>query len=374
MRVAVVAEYYPREDDPVLGIWAHRQALAAAEAGVQIVVFVLERRIGRAGRRLRVARPRPEATRLDGLEVRQVPYLSPPRAISYAQWGWFAARALRTALARAGPFDLVHAHNAVPAGDAVLRAALGLPLVVSVHGGDVLWTVERVPRGAAVVRRVLGAAQLVLANSAGIERIARERGARETRVVHLGSDLPAALARDARPLIASLGHLVARKRHADVLRALVEVPQARYLIVGEGPERARLSALAAELGIADRVELAGQLAHEQALRRVREAWLFAMPSTAEAFGVAYIEAMAAGMPAIGCAGEPGPEEIAAAGEGMLLVPPGDPGALAATIGALLADGQRREQLGAAARATVERTFTWAECGRQTLAAYGSVTA
>ena len=48
-----------------------------------------------------------------------------------------------------------------------------------------------------------------------------------------------------------------------------------------------------------------------------------MPSTEEAFGVAYVEAMAGGVPAIGCRGEPGPEEIAAAGDGFLLVPPGD---------------------------------------------------
>ena len=50
--------------------------------------------------------------------------------------------------------------------------------------------------------------------------------------------------------------------------------------------------------------------------------LFVMPSTDEAFGVAYIEAMAGGLPAIGCRGEPGPEEIAAAGDGLVLVPPG----------------------------------------------------
>ena len=371
MRVAVVAEYYPREDDPVLGIWAHRQALAAQEAGAQIVVFVLERMVGRAGGRIRLARHRREGA-LDGIEIHHVPYLSPPRPISYAQWGWFAAAALRHAVRRAGHFDLVHAHNAVPAGDAVLRARLGLPLVVSVHGGDVLWTVTRVPRGAQVVRRVLGAAQLVLANSGGIERIARENGGRVTRVVHLGSDLPAAVTRSPTPLIASLGHLVARKGHADVLRALVGVPTARYLIVGDGPEQARLRALASELDIADRVDLAGQLPHPEALRRVREAWLFAMPSTAEAFGVAYIEAMAAGVPAIGCAGEPGPEEIAAAGEGMILVPPGDPATLAATLQALLADERRREELGNAARITVAGAFTWEECGRQTLAAYGSV--
>ena len=62
-----------------------------------------------------------------------------------------------------------------------------------------------------------------------------------------------------------------------------------------------------------------------------------MPSTEEAFGTAYIEAMAAGVPAIGCRGEPGPEEIAAAGGGFLLVPPGDIERLSQRIDELLSD-------------------------------------
>ena len=64
-----------------------------------------------------------------------------------------------------------------------------------------------------------------------------------------------------------------------------------------------------------------------------------MPSTEEAFGTAYIEAMAAGVPAIGCRGEPGPEEIAAAGGGFLLVPPGDIERLSQRIDELLSDSQ-----------------------------------
>ena len=64
----------------------------------------------------------------------------------------------------------------------------------------------------------------------------------------------------------------------------------------------------------------------------------ALPSEDEAFGVAYVEALACGVPAIGCAGEGGPEEIAALGDGMLLVPPRDPArARATTIRAALAD-------------------------------------
>jgi glycosyltransferase involved in cell wall biosynthesis len=374
MRVAVVAEFYPREHDPVLGIWAHRQALAARTAGAEVSVFVLHRLVPPAAAftpraLLRLAR-QPARVWLDGLPVSYVRFVSPRRATSYARWGAWAMPALRRALRGAGAFDLIHAHNAVPAGDAVLRARVGCPVVVSVHGGDVLWTAGRVPGGRAAVHRTLTAANLVLANSAGVERLARAHGAQRTAVVHLGSDLPLPPARSPEPLLVTVGHLVARKRHADVIQALASLPaEVRYLVIGDGPERARLARLAAELGVAHRVELAGQLDPAPALARARAAWLFVMPSTAEAFGLAYIEAMAAGVPAIGSVGEPGPVEIAAAGGGIELVPPGDPGSLAALLAALLADPERLRALSTAARATVAAHFSWPACGEATVAAY-----
>lgn len=345
--------------------------MAAGAAGAEVSVFVLHRLVPPAaafsGHELRSLLAQPPFELRDGLRVRYVRYASPPRRSAYARWGAWAAPALALALRRAGPFELIHAHNAVPAGDAVLRARLAAPLVVSVHGGDVLWTAHRVPGGGPAVRRTLGAARLVLANSHGIERLARELGAVDTRVVTLGADVPSAVpTRAAEPLLVSVGHLIARKRHADVLRSLVLLPGVRYLVIGDGPERPALAALAAELGIADRVELAGQLPHAEALTRARSAWLFVMPSTEEAFGVAYIEAMAAGVPAIGARGEPGPAEI---GTGIELVAPRDPSALAATIGRLLGDPDALARLGRAARSTVLERFTWERCGELTVAAY-----
>jgi glycosyltransferase involved in cell wall biosynthesis len=94
-----------------------------------------------------------------------------------------------------------------------------------------------------------------------------------------------------------------------------------------------------------------------------------MPSVDEAFGVAYVEAMAGGLPAVGALGEPGPAEIARCGEGIRLVPPGDVERLAATLGELLDDRVLLNELGLAARRTVERSFTWEACGRATVAAY-----
>jgi teichuronic acid biosynthesis glycosyltransferase TuaC len=79
--------------------------------------------------------------------------------------------------------------------------------------------------------------------------------------------------------------------------------------------------------------------------------------------------MAGGVAAIGCRGEDGPEEIAAAGGGMVLVSPGDTDALAAEIDALLSDPGRRAVLGREARDTVLRAFTWEGCGKETVAAY-----
>jgi teichuronic acid biosynthesis glycosyltransferase TuaC len=238
-----------------------------------------------------------------------------------------------------------------------------------VHGSDVFHTAPRFEEGRAAVRRAFGAARLVLANSAGIERASRDLGARRTRVVHLGTDVPAAAARPSGELLVTLGHLIARKRHADVLRAMALLrdrrPALRYRVIGDGPERGPLQALATELGLAGRVELTGQLPHAEALRRAREGAVFVLPSVAEAFGVAYVEAMAAGIPAIGTRGEPGPEEIAAAGGGITLVDPGNVEALAGAIDALLDDRAAGER----ARATVEAAFTWEGCGRETVRAY-----
>ena len=361
VRALVVAEFYPRAADPVLGVWAHRQALAARDAGADVRVFVLHRLVPAkadfGARSLARKLRQPRHAELDGIAVEYVRFASPPRGRSYGAWGAWAARPLRRALAGAA-FDVVHAHNAVPAADAALRALAGAapPLVVSVHGGDVFFTVKRWPEP---VRRAFGAARLVLANSAGVATLSREAGAGEVRVVRLGTDVPdAVLPGDGRTVV-TVGHLVARKRHDLVIGALPD--GARSEIVGDGPERGRLERLAAESG--KQVVCHGQLAHPESLRVLRRCDVFAMPSTDEAFGVAYVEAMAGGLPAIGRRGEPGPEEIASLGGGMLVTDDDD---LRATIERALA---WRDALGSEARATAQRHFTWEQTGRATVAAY-----
>jgi glycosyltransferase involved in cell wall biosynthesis len=375
-----VAEYYPRRRDPVLGVWAHRQAVAARAAGAEVRVLALERPVppaaavrrpaGLAGAIAGFAR-QPRRERRDGIEVEYVRFLSPPRERSYTRWDRWARRPLERALRRLHAdwrFDLVHAHYALPAGAAAAGFCAGrdIPLVISVHGGDVHGPLLAAPDARARVGEALGAASRVICNSrATLDRAAALAGSRERMtVVHLGAEPPPEPpARHPEPTVATLAHVVARKGHEDVLHAVVRAG-VRWVVIGEGPERARLEREARALGA--RAEFTGQLAPAAALRELARCHVMAMPSVDEAFGVAYVEALACGVPAIGCRGEGGPEEIAALGPGMLLVPPRDPGALAEGIGAAIAAGV---ELSEAARRTAAEHFSWTRCGERTVAAY-----
>jgi teichuronic acid biosynthesis glycosyltransferase TuaC len=382
MKVCVVAEYYPRRRDPVLGIWAHRQALAARDAGADVKVLVLERPVPPAsavrrpwrlpGALTRMAQ-QPTRDELDGIEVRYVRFMAGDRDRTYATWHARAAGPLGEALAqlhRKWPFDLIHAHYALPAGGAALPFAREreIPIVISVHGGDVLGPLMQTVDARARVWSVLSSAAEVLCNSrATLARVSgRLSDDERLRVVHLGADPPAAaVAKRERITVSTLGHVIPRKRHIDVLEAIAVLEDVDWLVIGDGPELPALRRRAAELGLEQRVHVAGQLPPEDALQALATTHVMALPSEDEAFGVAYVEALACGVPAIGCAGEGGPEEIAALGGGMLLTPPRDPGTLAATIRAALAD----RDLPAAARRTAADHFSWQRCGRDTVAAY-----
>lgn len=410
MRVAVVAEWYPSPADPVLGIWAHRQAQAAIAAGAEVRVLAMRRPLPplSAARAALSLPPRLEPLgtwaggvrsslrpwTLDGVAIEPVAWAAPPRPLSYGVWGrWMAlplGRAL-DALHERWQFDLLHAHCITPPGYAAARwlerrrGEPGRPaLVVSAHGPDMIhvWRRSRWARRDAVA--ALRGADVVAANSAWAANRCEQisRGPLPARVLHLGAELqpPRDLTVERAPTVVTVAHLVERKRHALVLRALARLPRElawAYEVIGDGPCRAPLEALAAELGIADRVRFRGQLDHDDALAALGRCDVFAMPGVEEPFGVAFVEAMAAGLPAIGTAGEGGPEDIAATGPGLELVPR-DPeaavAALATLLGTLLADRAETARRGAAARATVERCFTWERCGEATVALYGEAIA
>jgi teichuronic acid biosynthesis glycosyltransferase TuaC len=130
----------------------------------------------------------------------------------------------------------------------------------------------------------------------------------------------------------------------------------QYTVVGEGPYRQDLQALAKDLGLADRVNFIGRVPHHEAVRRIHGGDIFCLPSWEEPFGNVYGEAAVCGRPAIGCRGF-GAEMTIRDGETGILVPPKDVPALAEALLLLLTHPERAKRMGEEARKIIRR-FTW----------------
>lgn len=178
---------------------------------------------------------------------------------------------------------------------------------------------------------------------------------------------------DGPPSILTVGRLEVRKGHAILVEALAliagEGVHARLTIVGEGPERRTLTRLTAELGIADRVTLAGAVPHEDISAYLRSADIFCMPSFAEGIPIALMEAMACGLPVIASM-IMGIPELVEDGVSGTLVTPGDVSALAAGLRHQLVDRELRERMGAAGRARVLRDFEQSTAGATLVRLFG----
>ena len=161
---------------------------------------------------------------------------------------------------------------------------------------------------------------------------------------------------DGRPVLVAVGRLIRQKGFDLLLRALARCEgagkEARLVIVGDGPERSALDALARQFGIAERVLLAGFAADPAGWYAHGD--LFALPSRWEGFGHVIVEAMACGLPVVAFDCPYGPADILSNGKGGMLVPPENVDALAAAIDRLLGSHDELARLAAGALRAAER--------------------
>jgi glycosyltransferase involved in cell wall biosynthesis len=148
-----------------------------------------------------------------------------------------------------------------------------------------------------------------------------------------------------------VGRLASQKGLPIALAALVEVRDARLLVVGEGPERGALEQLAGELHLDGRVTFAGSRSREDVLRALAGARAAVLPSLWENLPHAAVEALSVGTPVVATT-VGGVPEVVHDDQNGLLVPPGDVQALAAAFRRVLDDDQLRDRLAAGARPSV----------------------
>ncbi len=155
-----------------------------------------------------------------------------------------------------------------------------------------------------------------------------------------------------------------------LMRAVASVARSgrkiRLTVVGAPTANGDVVRLIRELDIGDRVTFTGRIGQADFIRHYAKAALAVVPSIYEGFGLPAGEAMACGVPVIATTGGALPEVVGDAG---VLVPPGNPAALAAAIRDLLDNPERAAHLGAAGYRRVRRRFTWDRAARRTVAVY-----
>ena len=272
---------------------------------------------------------------------------------------WFAA--FTTAL-RVRP-SVIHAHWIVPAGVVALtlRWLLGIPYIVTVLGGDA-YALNSPPM------RFLK--RIVIRNAHVVSPLSRDMGYKvglprdevERVVVPLGVDVEAIerAVGQRRPdpgKFLFVGRL-ADKKGADVLlNAMARTPQARLVVLGDGPEAPALQALAQDLGIQDRVRFIGRQPRPRVMEELRTAYALVIPSTVGRGGdrdgtpLVMCEAMAARVPVI-ASSFGGLAEYIVSGETGLLVEPGSVPSLAAALQHALVSREELEAWASQARAAM----------------------
>ena len=292
------------------------------------------------------------------------------------RWAWTATV---QRWARRERLDCVHVHGygggASPAGALLAAAATHLPLVYSEHG--IPWPSLH---GEVELHRHLAQADQLIAVSHAAARALRELcGAAQPIdvIYHVVPDVAGGAGRrptDGPMVFGCAAMLRPPKGHrhwlASMPAVLAQVPDSRFVLAGDGSERAALEQQARALGLTPHLAFAGQVPNPALRTMLSQEWsVFVLPSLEEPLGVVLVEAMAAGLPIVATRAG-GVLDLVHDGETALLVPPGDSGALAAAQVQLASDPALRQRLGAAARqAYLHGGFSPTAIGQATLAVY-----
>lgn len=354
--------------------------------GAEIGAFELARRLTARGHTVSVVTPqlRPEWPRhesMDGVDVHRYPVTPIAGRERTAAIVLASLRHLGRLWRRLAP-DVINQHYLLPTGIAGQWWAtrLGIPTVTTLIGMDV-YDPDYRPAAVwrALMRRAIRGARAVTCISSFVRDVVQREyppaPGVPCRLVPYGVDVKRFHPHDAGgevrrrhglaaddTLVVTVQRLWARKGVTTFLAAAAlvarEIPNARFLVVGDGPERAALERHAAALGLAERVTFVGRKDNLRELPAYYAAAdVFAFHTLHEGLGLVLLEALASGCPVVTTAAG-GTLDIVRDGDTGLLVPPADAAAFAAAVIRVLRDPSLKAALRARARRAAETEFDW----------------
>lgn len=345
VRTLLFSTLYPSAARPTHGIFVEtrlRELLKSGAVETRVVAPVpwFWSTDERWGERAAMART-PERETRHGIDVRHPRYpLLPKVGMTTAPLllALASVSACRQLIREGFDFDVIDAHYYYPDGvaAALLARWFNKPLTITARGTDLnLIPQYALPRR--MIRWAADRAQASIGVCSALIDVLREWGVDPDclHVMRNGVDLqrfspqPQAAARQAlglsaepQQLLLSVGHLIDRKGHDLAIRALAALapdhPQARLVVIGEGPERAALQALACELGVQDKVRLTGALPQTELPTWYSAADVLVLASSREGWANVLLEAMACGTPVVASRIWGTPEVVTAPQAGRLV--------------------------------------------------------
>ncbi|WP_085810805.1 glycosyltransferase family 4 protein [Sphingomonas sp. TZW2008] len=281
----------------------------------------------------------------------------------------------------AAPFDVLHAQYGYPTGWATLLAAqrLKLPCVVSIQGGDGHWVGSCCATHRIAMERVLAHANALLIGGRSFagevyERLGTpiERFTIVPGAVDTDRFTPGVAVEDGPVRLFYHGRVDRRKGVLDMLHALPQVAgDWRCTISGIGPDYAPAQALAAQLGLGDRVTFTGYADYADVPALYRDHDVFVSPTYAEGFSNTILEAMASRHAVLSCRSV-GVVDCIRDGENGLLVEASDIAAQAQALSRLVTDAGLRHRLADAALVECRRVYSWHAVGAQIMGIYAAL--
>ena len=379
MKILYMTMMYPVPGCTQKGVFCHEQVKALIHEGVEVDVIV----------------PLPfyddeyetDTWIFEGVKIRYIKYFKIPGTIGFQYIGKYLYLALKKAKIDFKKYDILHADAPLPAGDAIRRISkeYHIPYVIHGHGLDVFFSnsyreAKNCKKITEICIKVYEEADAVAGVSQKVLNCIKQRVDISSKgyVIYNGVDteklLPIEHENKKLELI-SIGNLIPLKGHKYTILAIKKLVEAGYdnvhlRIFGRGEQETELVQLVQKIKMENYVQFMGYVQYEQVAKALQMSDIFILPSYYEALGCVYLEAMACGIPVIGCK-ENGIDEIIKDGEDGYLIQGKSVESIVESIKKML-ENRRYKVMGVQARKHVEEKYSWRSSAQSLIKLYRNI--